>query len=380
MGKLIRAIGLMSGTSMDGIDVALLDTDGQFEIKVGPFATYPYSDDFRRQLKAGVLEAAKIFGSDDAGKPKVDRLARPGRLRLIEQYLTDLHIEVVDQFLFDYGVERDSVDLIGFHGHTVVHRPEMYLTVQIGDGSRLAQETGLDVVYDMRAHDCASGGVGAPLASAYHRALAARRGLPLAVLNVGGVANVTVIWGLESELEFAGFDTGPGNALVDDWIEGHTAEPFDQDGAWAEKGQVHEDLVKEMLRHPYFDRAPPKALDRNDFDSALVEGLSIEDGAATLMAFSARAVKRGLEFLSQEPKMWIVVGGGRRNPFFIKSLAECVSGLVVPSDALGIDGDSVEAQAWAYLAVRSLNKQAITFPGTTGVDSPMTGGVLARAK
>ncbi len=364
---------------MDGIDVAVLDTDGQFVIEAGPCATYPYSDAFRDQLKTVIAECAQIFGAGGSKNAAADRKTRPGRLRMVEQYLTDLHIEVVNQFLYDCGVVGDTVDVIGFHGHTVCHRPEVHLTVQIGDGLRLAKDTGFDVVYDLRAADCANGGVGAPLAPIYHRALAARRGLPLAVLNVGGVANATFIWGLQSELEFVAFDTGPGNAQIDDWIKRHTGKPFDQDGACAARGRVHEKILRELLLDPYFDLVPPKALDRNYFDCSLVEGLSVEDGLATLTAFSARAVRRGVEFFPQEPKMWIVTGGGRRNKFFMEALAEVVPGAVVPSDAFGFDGDGVEAQAWAYLAVRSLLGEPITFPGTTGVAQPTTGGVLAKA-
>jgi anhydro-N-acetylmuramic acid kinase len=302
---------------------------------------------------------------------------RPGQLGLLEQYLTDLHIEAVDRFLEDYRIPAGDISVIGFHGQTVLHAPERQLTVQLGDGARLAKETGIDVVYDLRAADVAAGGEGAPLVPAYHRALTAKLPeRPIAVLNIGGVANVTWI-GRDGEL--LAFDTGPGNAMIDDWMQRRRGVRRDEDGALAAEGRVHDDYVTQYLRHSYFGEPPPKSLDRNAFLLELVDDLSPADGAATLTAFTATAIARAREHFPEQPKLWLVAGGGRRNKTLMAMIAERVEAAVAPAEAAGIDGDSLEAEAWAYLAVRSLAGLPITFPGTTCVARPLSGGVLARA-
>jgi anhydro-N-acetylmuramic acid kinase len=396
MGKTLRALGLMSGTSMDGIDVALVETDGEDRLERGPSGTYAYSEAFRGNLRTAIAEAAAIDR----------RHERPGQLAMMEQYLTDLHVEAVTQFLDDHRIDAKTVDVIGFHGQTVLHKKVVnkvivmagntsepglggetvasdvvedrrILTVQLGDGPRLAQQTGIDVVYDLRAADAAAGGEGAPLAPVYHRALTAKLPeRPVAVLNVGGVANVTWI-GANGEL--LAFDTGPGNAMIDDWMQSRLGFPRDEDGVLAAKGRVHEDYVTQYLRHSYFGEPPPKSLDRNAFSPWLVHALSPEDGAATLTAFTATSIARAREHFPEQPKLWLVSGGGRRNRTLMAMIAERVEAAVAPAEVAGIDGDSLEAEAWAYLAVRSLNGLPITFPGTTGVSRPLTGGVLARA-
>lgn len=364
-GEVWRALGLMSGTSLDGIDVALIETDGERVLKRGFAATYPYSDTFRDKLRAGLADAATLQ----------DRTARPGRLKLLEQYLTELHAEAVGHYLADHQIAADSIDLVGFHGQTVLHRPETRLTVQLGDGPLLARRLGLPVVYDLRAADVAAGGQGAPLAPAYHRALAAEiSARPLVVLNLGGVANVTWI-GRDGTL--VAFDTGPASALIDDWVNSKLGKPFDAGGEVAAAGSVHEDIVQDWLTHPYFAEAPPKSLDRNAFDLGPVAGLSPEDGAATLTAFSAAAVAAALPHFPEAPALWLASGGGRRNATLMSMIAGRVGMPVRPAEAFDFDGDSVEAEAWAFLAVRSRLGLPITFPGTTGVAAPLTGGVVA---
>jgi anhydro-N-acetylmuramic acid kinase len=259
----------------------------------------------------------------------------------------------------------------------VLHAPQHRLTVQIGDGPRLAKLTGIDVVADLRAADCASGGQGAPLAPVYHRALAA--GLaerPLALVNIGGVANVTYV-GAAGEL--LAFDTGPGGAMIDDWMHRHGDRAYDAEGALAARGSVHEDLVARHLRHPYYAAPPPKSLDRNAFVDALLDGLSAADGAATLTAFTAASIAAARAHLPQAPARWIVCGGSRRNRTLMGMLEARLGAPVVPAEAVGIDGDALEAEAWAYLAVRSLQGLPISFPGTTGVPFPISGGVLCPA-
>jgi anhydro-N-acetylmuramic acid kinase len=366
----MRALGLMSGTSLDGIDVALIETDGAHELKRGHAATYHYSDAFRAQLKAGIAEAVHL----------ADRDARPGRLRLLEQYLTQLHAEAISHYLQDHRISPESIDVIGFHGQTVLHRPEARLTVQLGDGPALAQATGIDVVYDLRAADVAAGGEGAPLVPAYHLALVGKLPGPIAVVNIGGVANLTWIgYDQDADRRLLAFDTGPGNALIDDWMQSRARLPFDADGACAASGRVDEAVLATLLAHPYFAAPPPKSLDRNAFSLNAVASLSLEDGAATLTAFTASAIARARLVVPEAPRTWIVSGGGRRNKTLMSMLAERVENAVVPAEALRLDGDAMEAEAWAYLAVRSLKGLPITFPGTTGVSMPLTGGVHVRA-
>jgi anhydro-N-acetylmuramic acid kinase len=392
MSKPMRAIGLMSGTSMDGIDVALIDTDGEESVRRGPERTFPYPEAFRLLLARAVDEAKGLTRRDSL----------PDYLGDIERELIGLHAGAVARFLAEHQLDPAAIDVIGFHGHTVLHkrgavigrmageppplpgvalwrpasRPRT-LTVQIGDGQLLARTTQIDVVYDLRAADCAAGGQGAPLAPVYHRALAARlKQRPLAVLNIGGVANVTWI-GRDGQL--IAFDTGPGGAMIDDWALRHTGKPCDENGALAAAGRADQGLVKEYLKHSHFAALPPKSLDRNAFVPELVDHLSPADGAATLTAFTAAAVGRALEHLPEEPQLWIIGGGGRKNRTLMSMIAAHVHNAVVPAEAVGFDGDFIEAEAWAYLAVRSLKRLPITFPGTTGVAAPLTGGVLARA-
>jgi anhydro-N-acetylmuramic acid kinase len=383
MTKLLRAIGLMSGTSMDGIDVALIRTDGEDVVERGPSATFAYGPDFRARLAAAIDDARAL----------TDRDARPGCLTDVERELTGHHAAAVEKFLAEQGIAPADISVIGFHGQTVLHiagttsfanspttrvlTVTPTVTVQIGDGRELARQTGIDVVYDLRAADAAAGGQGAPLVPVYHRAMAAKLpGRPVAVVNIGGVANVTWIGG---DGTLIAFDTGPGNALLDDWMLRHTGKAVDADGSTAAGGQVDEDALNALLMNPYFGRLPPKSLDRNAFAIDHVLALPVADGAATLAAFTVAAIARARAHFPEEPALWVVCGGGRRNRTLMSMLAAHVESAVVPAEAAGFDGDAVEAEAWAYMAVRSLKGLPITFPGTTGVASPMTGGVLVSA-
>ncbi len=367
MGKSMRAIGLMSGTSMDGIDIALLETDGSDHVRRFPGSSVAYPESFRGRLR-DALAAARTLS---------DRTARPGILADVEQELTDRHADAVRRFMGDRMLQPSAVDLIGFHGQTVLHRPEMRLTIQLGDGRRLAELTGVDVVYDLRAADCAAGGQGAPLVPVYHRALAAKiPERPIAFVNIGGVANITWI-GRDGRLN--AFDTGPGNAMIDDWMLQWSGKAVDRDGEAAARGRVHDSVVEQVLRAEFFSRLPPKSLDRNAFAGIEVRNLSLEDGAATLTAVTVATIARAREHFPEQPTLWLVCGGGRRNRTLMTGLAAVVEAAVAPAEAVGLDGDTMEAEAWAYLAVRSALGLEITFPGTTGALGPMTGGVLARA-
>jgi anhydro-N-acetylmuramic acid kinase len=356
MAELSWSIGLMSGTSMDGIDAALLRTDGRERIEAGPALTLPYDDGFRQRLRA-------ILG----GK---------GDVRGVERDLTLRHAEAVKALLAKAGLAPGQVGLVGFHGQTILHAPDRGKTWQIGDGALLAAETGIDVVCDFRSADVAAGGQGAPLVTVFHAALSAGLERPLAVLNIGGVSNVTWI-GASGDL--LAFDTGPGNAPIDDWALRHTGTAVDRDGALARSGKVDRAILDRLLAHPYFAQRPPKSLDRNSFDLSQVNSLGTADGAATLTAFTTGAVHRASTHFPAAPRRWIVCGGGRHNPAILQGLRDLLGVPVDPAEAVGWDGDALEAQAFAYLAVRSRLGLPLSLPGTTGVSRPQPGGVLFQA-
>jgi anhydro-N-acetylmuramic acid kinase len=348
-----RAIGLMSGTSLDGIDVAMIETDGRDRIIPGPVLTVPYPTDFRERLRA-------VLGG-------------VGAVAKVEEELTRLHAEAVEQFLEQNP--GSAADVVGFHGHTILHCPAELRTWQIGDGARLARRLGIDIVADFRSADVAAGGQGAPLAPLFHAALAAALPKPLAVLNIGGVANVT--W-IGQAGEILAFDTGPGNALIDDWVRRSTGALADLDGALAQAGSASTAHVERFLANSFFNRAPPKSLDRDDFREALPAGLSPEDGAATLTEMTAAAATAATLHFPMPAQEWLVSGGGRHNPALITALRRRLGLAVRPVEAAGWDGDALEAQAFAYLAVRSLKKLPLSLPSTTGVPKPTCGGRLFK--
>ncbi len=355
------SIGLMSGTSLDGIDAALIRSDGESRITAGPFISLPYEAQMRRRLRS-------VLG----GQGPVDA---------VERELTLCHAAAVRRLLAAAGIGPSEVRVIGFHGHTILHRPQEGRTWQIGDGALLAAETGIDVVADLRSNDVALGGEGAPLVPLYQAALASGLARPLAVVNIGGVANVTWIGpgevGLENDV--LAFDTGPGNALINDWVEQHGREPLDRDGTLAAAGQADAAVLAALLDNPYFARRPPKSLDRDDFTAAAVAGLSLEDGAATLTAFTAATIARAAEHFPAPARRWLITGGGRHNPSLMAALAARLEAPVEPVEAVGWQGDALEAQAFAWLALRSLAGAPLTLPSTTGVSRPASGGRLHRA-
>lgn len=368
-GDIKCVIGLMSGTSMDGIDAAMIYTDGVRIERLGPSMTLPYSPEMREQVKEGLKIAAGCAGKDNP----------PARIRQLEQDLTDWHAEAVFELLEITGQSSDTVDLIGFHGQTLTHKPDRGWTWQLGDGGRLAGLTGIPVVNDFRSADVADGGEGAPLVPLYHAALLnrSRRHDVVAVLNIGGVANVTWVSfkdGGEDPVITA-FDTGPGNAMLDDWAEFHTGKPVDMDGNLAARGLSHDEVVMGMMASPYFDEKPPKTLDRDDFNIQAVRGLSAEDGAASLTNFVVESVISAQSHFPSPPEAWYVAGGGRHNPTLMRRLRRRLPVLVDPVEVLGWRGDALEAEAFAFLAVRAARGLALTLPETTGCRSPLTGGV-----
>ncbi|MBX9775081.1 MAG: anhydro-N-acetylmuramic acid kinase [Xanthobacteraceae bacterium] len=368
----MSAIGLMSGTSYDGVDVALLNTDGENVGRLGPTGYRGYSDIERAVLRRAIASAGNLC----------NRGARPEALVEAEALLTTVHAEAVESYLAANGLSPSDVAVVGFHGQTVLHQPDRHVTVQLGDGATLARRLGIPVVYDFRAADVAAGGEGAPLVPVYHRAMVRMldRPQPVGVLNLGGVANITYIDGEQ----LIAFDVGPGNALIDDFIRLRTGEPQDADGVKAAAGTVDAESVNRVLAHPYFARRPPKSLDRNAFRHWVAEEgqlakKSAEDGAATLTAITAAAIAAAQSLLPRPPASFIAAGGGTRNPTLMRMIAERLApARVATAKNVGWPADALEAQALAYLAVRSLRELPLTFPGTTGVTAPLSGGVLAR--
>jgi anhydro-N-acetylmuramic acid kinase len=364
---MMTAIGLMSGTSLDGVDVALIETDGKRVGAFGPSGYRPYTEQERGLLRDALAEAVNL--------PRRD--ARPGVIGEAERAITVAHAEAVAAFTAQHRISREDIDIVGFHGQTVLHRPAQRLTVQIGDAQALAKAIHVPVMHDFRAADVAAGGQGAPFVPVYHRALAQSLGRegPICVVNIGGVSNITYIDGDA----LIACDTGPGNALLDDFMFRVMGQPYDCEGRLAAQGEPDAEWIARALQHPFFALPPPKSLDRNDFASLKLRDMSPADGAATLTAFTAAAIAQIIPRLPKPPQSWIVVGGGTRNLTMLRLLRDKVAPATVePADALGWSADAMEAQAFGFLAARGLKGLPLSYPATTGVPMPMTGGVIAR--
>lgn len=367
----MRVLGFMTGTSLDAVDMAVLETDGETIEAFGPAGERKLSAAARKVILAAT-EAALAW---PRGAPEPEVFAEAAAAVARE------HFEAAEAFLEKNDLAWRDIDLIGMHGQTVLHeRPEdgrIGRTVQLGDAAWLAEQTGVPVAFDFRSADMAAGGQGAPLAPIYHlaRARASEMTPPLAVLNIGGVANVT-LWPDVGEL--VAFDTGPGNGMIDLLCQARGAGRFDDKGNYASVGLVDESILRSLLAHRYFDAPPPKSLDRYEFSLEPLEGLKLEDAAATLVAFTAEAVRMGFEKLETSPREVIVCGGGRHNPEIMKALRERLRGEVKTAEEVGWRGDSIEAEAFAYLAARTARDLPISFPKTTGVATPMKGGRIVR--
>jgi len=365
---MLTALGLMSGTSLDGVDVALIETDGRKIKALGPSGYRRYSDRERSLLRQALAEATQL--------PQRD--ARPGALAGAEYAVTIAHAEAVAAFRAQHRISCEDIDIVGFHGQTVLHRPEQRLTVQIGDGAALAKAIHIPVMYDFRAADVAAGGQGAPLVPVYHRALAQslEREGPIVIVNIGGVSNISYIDGNDALIAC---DTGPGNALLDDFMYRIMHQPFDCEGRLAAQGQVDKAFIHRALDLPFFRLKPPKSLDRNDFACLGLGEVKPEDGAATLTALTVAAIASVVPLLPKVPKSWIVAGGGARNLTMVRMLREELApARVEAADAFGWSADAIEAQAFGFLAARGLKGLPLSYPDTTGVPIPMTGGVVAR--
>jgi len=371
----LRVLGFMSGTSLDAIDMAILETDGETITAFGPAGEQKLSDETRAVLVQATAQARAWARGSPA----------PAIFETAGHVVAQAHLEAALAFLDDHGIDPASLDLIGFHGQTVLHErptPERIgRTVQLGDADLLAAGLGAPVAYGFRLDDVAAGGEGAPLAPIYHAALArhAGLGLPVAVLNLGGVANVTVI-GADGAMQ--AFDTGPANGMIDQIVQERGLGRCDIDGRYALAGRIDEDAAAALIAYPYFSAPPPKSLDRYDFPLDPVRGLSTEDAAATLTAFTCRGVAAALGwFAADPPRVLIACGGGRHNPAIMAGLRAALPGVrVISAEEAGWRGDSIEAEAFAYLAARTLRGLPISFPGTTGVKSPMSGGNVAQPR
>lgn len=364
MGGMVWAVGLMSGTSLDGIDVALIRTDGIDVQARGAWLTVPYDEGYQKLLHEAV------HGRGD--------------MLIVENKITRKHAEAVKALLKQANVNPKEVRVVGFHGQTVTHRPREGITWQIGNGALLAELTGIDVVCDFRRRDVAAGGQGAPLVPLYHAALARSLNLPVAVLNLGGIGNVSWIGRSENTgtdilaHDIMAFDTGPANVMLNDWALQHTGKPYDKDGALALAGKADMHVVERYMSDPFFKEHPPKSLDRNYFSLNPLDYLSPEDGAATLTEFAAQTIADAEHYFPAPAKQWLLTGGGRHNPALVKAISDKLPNVKQVED-VGWEGDAMEAQAFAYLAVRSLLRLPLTLPTTTGVNQAVTGGALYPA-
>ncbi|MCB1475323.1 MAG: anhydro-N-acetylmuramic acid kinase [Rhodobiaceae bacterium] len=363
MTERLRVLGMMSGTSMDGIETALIETDGESLIAFGPHESFTFDHQSRELLMAAKASARSVGGSSE----------RTAVMTEAEALVGALHVRALEAFFVHNQMTADDVDLIGFHGQTVFHAPDRGITVQLGDASVIARAFRCETAFDFRSSDVAAGGEGAPLAPVYHRALVARSDLPrpVVVLNLGGVANFTAI---DMEGDMIACDTGPANALLDDFVAARTGRPFDESGRLAASGSPDEAVLRKLMDDPYFTAPYPKSLDRDAFDPAPAYSLSDADGAATLTAFSARSIAAGLALLPFRPELIVATGGGARNPHLLRMIGLECRVETIPAERVGWTSQAIEAQCFAYLAARVKYGLPITFPTTTGVPAPLPGG------
>ena len=367
---MMKVLGFMTGTSLDGVDMAVLETDGEAKLTFGPWAEMPMPADTRAVLE-DTVKAALAWPRGTSEPAIFDRARR---------LLVDYHLQASREFLHHNHLKFSDFDALGVHGQTVLHeRPKDGVagrTVQLFDGQMFADLTGVPVVTDFRQADIQAGGEAAPLAPVYHRALVQNAGLdlPLVVVNLGGVANITVL----AEDGLTAMDTGPANGLMDQWMRRHSRGDFDHEGRIAASGTVHNDIVAAYLTHPYFTATAPKSLDRYDFTLDRIETLRFEDGMATLSDFTLQSLLLGIRSVGVAPQTIVLAGGGRHNTHLVKQITTALApAKVMLAEDLDWRGGAIEAEAFAYMAVRSLKGLPISFPGTTGVKAPLTGGVVS---
>ena len=351
---------------MDGIDLALIESDGKTLIERKNFDYLPYDKEFKTRLKSLIYGTQKLQ-----------------EIKLIENELTLLHAKLVNEFLAKNKIARNEIDLIAFHGHTILHNPKQQITWQIGNAHLLASKVGINVVADFRSRDVILGGQGAPLVPIYHFYLFNKQQRPVAVLNIGGISNITYFRS-DDENDIEAFDTCFGNAPLDDLMKEKFGRDFDENGELAKSGNVDFILADRILQNDIFQKRPPKSFDRDDFASMLspINSLKVEDALATFAYMHAKALKINLEFLSEKPKTIFVCGGGRKNLAIMEEMKKWLVGIEVRSvEEIGLNGDAIEAEAFAFLGIRNLLKLPISFRNTTGVysEKPKT-SVLSSQK
>ncbi len=372
--RVLTALGFMAGTSLDGVDAAIVRTDGEGLVEVGPNLHLPYEATTRAMVVRATKAALEGRDSADDITQAVDMV-------------TSAHINAAQKLMEKHHLQRTEIDIIGFHGQTILHRPakardQRGRSWQIGSGAIVAQELKIDVIDDFRKQDIEAGGEGAPFSPIYHQALVRAQNPEgaVCVLNIGGVANVTYVPENGQINEMIAFDSGPGNGLIDEWLVLSTGAPMDEDGALAASGVVDETALRMLMLSPYLKRNPPKSLDRYDFKLNPIKHLSPADGAATLTAFTAETVRASVAFLPQPPIGWVICGGGRHNPVLMDALANRLGAPVKKAEDVGWNGDFIEAECFAYLAVRSLKKLPLSFPKTTRVPHPKCGGTYHKGR
>ena len=371
MNDLITSIGLMSGTSCDGIDASIIKSDGENEVHFIGNYFLPYDENIKLKI---VSLKEKINLIIDLEKNKLE-------INTLEKELTFLHAKIVNLIIEKHKVERSKVNLVGFHGHTILHNFKEKKTRQIGDARLLSQLIKLSVINNFRENDIKNGGQGAPFVPIFHKLLQKQLKLktPLLFVNIGGISNVTY---LGKDKELVSLDTGPGNLLIDKILQlkSHNKIQFDKDGKIAFAGNVNKNILNDYLNDPYFESPPPKSLDVNDFSLSPLRGLSLEDAVATLSELTSLTIVNVMNFFTTKPNEIILCGGGRKNKYIFKRIKKLSNISTKNINDYKIDGDFIESQAFAYLAIRSFLKKPISFPETTGVSKPLIGGSLIEFK
>jgi len=373
MSKSFYSLGLMSGTSMDGVDVSIINSDGSAKFKGILNKYFEYSEDLHKNL----------ISSRDKINSSKDLKVHSKELDFLQKEITLFHSKAVNEVVKEIDF---NIDIIGFHGQTIFHNAGERISRQLGDGNLLSQLVKKKVVYDFRQNDLKNGGQGAPLAPIFHKIISKEIKIdpPLCILNLGGIANITAIES-DEDLTLVSCDIGPGNCLIDEWVRKNAGKKYDKDGSIAKLGKINAAILNQALdNNESLITKNILSYDAKDFDLNFVRGLSLEDGAATITEFTGSVLREGIlnffKKLDNKPKKILVCGGGRKNLTLIQSIKEkLVEKITIENiDKYGLDGDFIESQAFAYLAIRSFLKLPISFPKTTGCKEPSTGGVLVQ--
>ena len=371
MKKLITAIGLMSGTSCDGIDASIIKSDGESAFNLVGDCFFAYEEKIRIRIR-------KL-------KEKIDNVldleTNRNEIYDLEREITFLHFKAINLLLEKLKINKSIIDLVGLHGHTIFHSFNDKKTKQLGNGKALSELTGLDVIYDFRKNDLKNGGQGAPLVPIFHKLLKKKLELdvPVVFINIGGISNLTY---LDKNDDMISFDSGPGNFLIDRMLQLKSKDKiqFDKNGKIAFNGRVDRNILNSYLNDSYYGSLPPKSLDVNYFNLSAARGLSVENSITTLSELTVRTIVNSLNFFSKKPKQIILCGGGRKNKYIYEGIKKISNISTHNIDKYKINGDFIESRAFAYLAIRSFLKKPITFTKTTGVSKPMTGGRFIKFK